>query len=342
MTSSCVRSIALSSLVLALAGASSGQDSPKSPFPAGSEKAVAAVHQLDPGAVVSEVALPQDFGAGTEDGSPLFWVVKLRRNGIDQQLKITPEGTIILLPQTVDEKDLPRAVAEAIQRGGKILRCEKQEARATLRYVALAKPMIHYVVQLAKDGERKRLDVDADGRVRSSHALGSDTEATEETPPSAKDAATTDAEIPGDAAKAVAAVKAIVPKMVFKGVEEVGYLDGTGDMEVLNYEVEFFLDGAEREWNASPDGIVIQVPADVGPETLPAAVRQTLARETGWETKKIVKEETRAGLKFVPLEKAKVVYLAEMNKEGQTTKVRFHQDGSRVDEIDPKALLGRK
>jgi hypothetical protein len=336
--------MALPSLVLALAGASFGQDSSKSSFPAGSEKAVEAVRQLGPGAVVSEVSLPKDFGAGTEDGSPLFWVVNLRRDGIDQQLKITPEGTIILLPQTVDEKDLPRAIADAIARevgGGKVLRCEKQEARATLRYVALVKPMVHYVVQLAKDGERKRLDVAADGRVRSSHDLGSAKEATEETP-SAKDAATTDAEIPADAAKAVAAVKAILPKMVFKGVEEVGYLDGTGDLEVLNYEVEFFLDGEPREWNATPDGIVIQVPTEIDAETLPAAVRQTLARETGWETRKIVKEETRAGLKFVPLEKAKVVYLAEMNKDGQPTKVRFHLDGSRIDEIDPKALLGRK
>ncbi len=313
-------------------------------FPAGAERAVRAVRDVYPDAIVSEVSPPQGFGAGTEDGSALFWVVSFRSQQTDQQLKVTPGGVIILLPRSVDDKDLPTAVADAVKRessGAKVIRRERQEARATLRYAALAKPQVCYVAHLSKAGASKRIEVAADGKVLQSMNLESDVETEESTEP-AVNPAVKEAEVPPAAARVVEAVRAILPKMVFRGVEEVGYLDGTGEMEVLNYEVEFFLDGVAREWNATPDGIVIQVPTPVGAETLPVPVQATLTKEADWKIQKLVRQETRAGLKFVQLEKPKVVYLVDLEKDGKPAKVRFRSDGTKIDEIDPMALLGKQ
>lgn len=312
-------------------------------FPAGSEKAVQAVRELYPDAAVRAVSAPRGFGADAEDGSALFWVVGFRSKDADHQLNVTPEGVVILLPRTVEAAELPAPVAAALSQetaGAKLLRLEKQEMRATLRYAALAQPAVCYVATLAQSGESKRLEIAPDGRVLHSTSLGNGGESGEEAPP-VQDPAAKQAEVPAEAAKAVAAVRAILPRMFFRGVEEVGYLDGIGQMEVLNYEVEFFLDGVAKEWNATPDGIVIQVPTPVEADSLPAPVRATLAQNAGWEIRKLVQEETRAGLKFVPLETPKVVYLAEFERAGKPVKVRFQPDGTRIEEIDPRALLGK-
>lgn len=334
-------SLSLFAIALALPALARGAQDQDLPFSPGSEKAVRTIRDACPDAVVREVRAPVDFGADSEDGSPLFWVLKLQRHGAQQELKVTPDGIVIVLPRTIDERDLPKSVADAMNKeaaGASVLSREQQETRATLRYVALTTPKVHYVVHVAKDSETARLDVSADGTVLHRYSLGRETE-----PKAAGDAgAREDAKVPPAAARAVAAVRAIVPSMVLAGVEEVGYLDGTGEIEVLNYEVEFWLDGTHREWNASPDGIVIEVPSQITLASLPATVRATLAQQAGWEVKKIVREETRAGLKFVALERPKRVYVAEIERDGKPVKLRFHADGGRFEPVDPRGSLGKK
>jgi hypothetical protein len=274
----------------------------------------------------------------------LFWVVRYRRGDKDgdQQLRVTPDGVIIQLPQPMALADLPQPVADALAKaagGRQVLRAEKQETRATLAYAALTPPKISYVAVLGKDGQSRRLDLSASGEVLQRRELGSEHAEAPVAAPGAEEVAK-DGDYPAAAAKAVAAVKQILPHVRIKGVEEVGYLDGTGTMEVLNYEVEFFQDGVEKEWSASPDGIVIQVPVPVDAAALPAAARDALANETGWATTKLVKEETRAALKFVALERPKVIYVVEVQQDGKPGKLKFRPDGSRVEDIDPRALLG--
>jgi hypothetical protein len=308
--------------------------------PSGKEKAAQAVRDLYRDATIGDVKEP-----GAESGmGGLFWVVKFRRAGkdSDQQLSVTPDGVIIHLPQQVTVAELPKSVADALAKeAGKVVRTEKQEMRATLVYAALPAPEVHYVAVLAKDAQSRRLDLSASGEVLQRHEL--DTEAGEE-PEKAPTAAemAKDGDYPAEAAKAVAAVKRILPHVTIKGVEEVGYLDGTGDMQVLNYEVEFFQDGVQKEWSASPDGIVIHVPMPVEAAALPPAVAKAIAGEAGWTAKRLVKEETRAALKFTALSQPRVIYVAQVEQDGKQGTLKFRPDGSRIEEVDPRALLGGK
>ncbi len=316
-------------------------------FPAGSEKAVRAVRAALPGAVVTEVARSDDFGTGAGKGVPLSWNVKLRDHERDSTLMVTPEGAIVLLPRPIEDKDLPAAVRAAVSQecsGAKIRRLERQETGATLRYAALERTEIGYFAQLSKDSERRRLEFGADGKVLRSVDLGSSTEAGEqgeEAPPPAQPVDFREPAVEPDAARAVAAVRAVLPRMVFRGVEEVGFLDGMNEMSVLNYEVEFYLDGVAGEWNATPEGIVIRVPSPIGLETAPAAVRKALAVDAAWKVEKLVREETRAGLRFVALPQPKIGYLVEFEKDGKPQSLRFKPDGTKIVDVDPRALLGK-
>ncbi len=316
-------------------------------FPAGSEKAVSAVRTAIPDAVVSEVSVPKDFGADAGDGQVLFWSIKLRSHQTDKELRVTPDGLIVLLPRPIEEGELPSPVRDAVNReaaGATVLRRERQETRATLRYTALARPEVSYIANVSAAGASKRLELTADGQLQHSIDLGSHDEAgqeAEESPKPSSDQEPKEADVPSDAARAVAAVRALVPGMVFRGVEVVGYLDGTSEMEVLNYEVEFFLEGVAKEWNATPDGIVIQVPKPIALEATPAPVRRALTKDGAWKIDKLVQEETRAGLKFVALPTPKVVYLVDLEKDGKTRAVRFRADGTKIEEINPMAMLGK-
>ena len=319
-------------------------------FPAGSEKAVSVACRAVPGAKVAEVTKPVEFGAEAADGSPLFWVVKLtsQENSAarERSLSVTPEGVIILLPQEVSESELPQAIAVAATKaaaGGKILHRERQETRATLKYAALDKPEVQYVVEVASAAGVRRLEMTADGKTIDSRQLGAEnSEEQDKTPASANATPTMDGEYPAEAAAAVLAVKTILPHVTIKGVEEVGFIDGTGQMSVLNYEVEFFEDGVEKEWNASPDGIVITVPHAIESAALPAAIRAAVAKEAGAKIRKAVKQETRAGLKFVALPEAKVIYEVEFEQNGKSVKRKWNPDGSKVEEVDVALLMGGK
>ena len=104
--------------------------------------------------------------------------------------------------------------------------------------------------------------------------------------------------------------------------------DGTGDIEILTYEVEFVTKGIEREMVASPEGVIPHLWAPVEAKDLPKAVTDALDKAApGAKIEKARAFEIRASLRFGALEKAKVLH--RPGREGR-------QD------TDPQAQAGRR
>jgi hypothetical protein len=320
-------------------------DDPK-PFPKGSEKAVKAVQQALPKATVDAVEQPKGFGADPKGEAPLFWTVRFHVNDDKQELAVTPDGVIIRFPQAVEVKDLPDKVKDGLTKAAgdaKVLKVERQETRAAIRYAALDKPEAVYHADVVKGDKTTRVQVAADGTVLSSAAKEEKKPAKEADKPCQGGAANDDAkaddkkkpDIPEAAAKAVKAVKDEFPDAEITGVETVGYSDGTGPLEVLNWEVEYTLKGAEHELNVTPDGVIIQLALPVQAKDLPKAVADALAKEVpDGKVQNVTKVETRAGLKFVALPKAKVLFAATLDDKVKTV-VRLRDDGTVVKDENP-------
>ena len=77
------------------------------------------------------------------------------------------DGTIMRVPTSVEAKDLPRPVADAAEKAakdGKLLGTDKNEVRATLKYVAFDKAKVQqYAVEVVKDEKRSRVTLNAEG-----------------------------------------------------------------------------------------------------------------------------------------------------------------------------------
>jgi hypothetical protein len=289
-------------------------------FPMGSEKAVAAVKAALPKAVIDEVAEPKGFGGSGGKGTPLFWGVRLHAGGRKLDLSVTPEGVIIRLPIAVEVKDLPKPVANAVARaapGETVKGAEKNEMRATLKYVALDKPRVRqYAVDVSKDGRKSRFVVSPEGRTARATAVPAQKKAAR---PAKKFA------IPAKAVKAVAALKVLYPDLALVKITHEVFDDGTGDLEILTYEVEFVSKGIEREIVASPEGVIPHLWAPVAARDLPKAVTDALDKAApGAKVEKARAFEIRASLRFGALKKAKVYYTVRVEKDGRerTLKVR--------------------
>jgi hypothetical protein len=307
--------------------AQSGKSKPKA-FPKGSEKAVAGVRAALPKAVIDEVAEPKGFGGSGGKGKPLFWSVRLHAGGKKLDLSVTPEGVIIRLPTPVEVKDLPRPVAVAVARtapGEKIKRAEKNEMRATLKYVELDKPRVRqYAVDVSKDGRKTRFVVSPGGRSARATAVPAEKKAAR---PANKFA------IPAKATKAVAALKALYPDLAVVQITHEVFDDGTGDLEILTYEVEFVTKGIEREMVASPEGVIPHLWAPVAAKDLPKAVTDALAKAApGARVEKARAFEIRASLRFGALKKAKIYYTVWVEKDGR----------ERILKVKPRGDLIRK
>lgn len=144
-----------------VAGAAQTGEDKASAFPKGSEKAVAAVRAAIPKAQIDEAAEPKGFGGSGGKGTPLFWTVRFHAGKKKQELSVTPEGVIIRLPVRVEVKDLPKPVADAIAKtapGETVKSAEKNEMRATLKYVAIDKARVQrYAIDVSKDGKTTRV-----------------------------------------------------------------------------------------------------------------------------------------------------------------------------------------
>jgi hypothetical protein len=295
-------------------------------FPKGSEKAVAAVRAAFPKAEIDEAVEPKGFGGSGGKGTPLFWSVRFHVGEMKQEVSVTPEGVIIRLPIPVAAKDLPRPVADAVAKaapGEKIRRAEKQEMRATLKYVALPKAHVRqYAIDVSKDGKATRFVVSPDGKNVRTTAIRAEKKADKP----AKELA-----IPAKAAKAVAALKALYPNAVVKQITHEVFDDGTGELEILTYEVEFVTKGIEREMVASPEGVIPHLWAPVAAKDLPKAVTDALAKAApGAKIDKARAFEIRASLRFGALEKPKVYYTVQVEKDGKARTLKLKSGGDLI------------
>ena len=123
----------------------------------------------------------------------------------------------------------------------------KLETRGVVRYVALPEPVIRYTARLEGEGGRS---APRSPRWQDSRQPGCQgTQA----PAVPKNPRKEDGPIPEPAARAVKAMREVFPTMVFDLVEEVPYVDSTTEtMTMVWYEVEFYLDGEKKEFNATP------------------------------------------------------------------------------------------
>jgi hypothetical protein len=297
--------------------------------PKGSEKAVAAVRAALPKAEIDEVAEPKGFGGSGGKGTPLFWSVRLHTGDRKQELSVTSEGLIIRLPTPVEVNDLPKAVADGVAKaapGETIKNAEKNEMRATLKYVAFDKPHVQqYAVDVSKDGKTTRYVVGADGKSVKATDIRAEKKA---------DKPEKELDIPAKAAKAVAAIKGLYPDGVVKQITHEVFDDGTGDIEILTYEIEFVTKGIEREMVASPEGVIPHLWVSIETKDLPKAVTDALDKAApGAKIEKARAFELRASLRFGPLEKAKTYYTVKVEKDAKERTLKLKPDGSVIKEL---------
>lgn len=295
-------------------------------LPSGSEKAVAAVRTAFPKAEIDAAEEPKGFGGSGGKGTPMFWIVRLHTGEEKQELSVLPEGVIIRLPVAVDVKDLPKAVAEAVAKAApneKVQRAEKNEMRATMKYVALDKPQVQqYAIDVTSDGKTTRYTVSPDGK----NVKAGDIKAEKKAEKPAKEF-----EVPAKAAKAVAALKALYPDLAVLQITHEVFDDGTGEIEILTYEVEFVTQGIEREMVASPEGIIPHLWAPVETKDLPKAVTDAIEKAApGAKIEKARAFEIRASLRFGALETPKVYYTARIETDGKPRTIKVKPDGGLI------------
>src|SRR5262249_55490204 len=155
-------------------------------------------------------------------------LVRFRTGAKKQELSVTPEGVIIRLPLLIEVKDLPKPVADAVAMtapGETVKSAEKNEMRATLKYVAFDKARIQkYAIDVSKDGTKTRFIVSPDGKSAKAATIAAEKKA---------DKPAKEFEVPAKAAKAVAALKALHPDLAVLKITHEVFDDGTGDIEIL-------------------------------------------------------------------------------------------------------------
>lgn len=316
-----------------LAGPTPGAaaDDKQPAIPKGSEKAVAGVRSAFPKGEIDEVAEPKGFGGSGGKGTPMFWSVKFHVGEKKYELSVLPDGTIMRLPTPVEAKDLPKPVADAVAKAAPdatIRSAEKNEMRVTLKYVAFDKPQVRqYVIDVVKDKKRSRVTMTGDAKDVKVTELKDEKESGTKAVPKG-------IEVPEKAAKSVAALKALYPDMVVVQITTEVFDDGTGDIEILTYEVEFFSKGVKHEMVASPEGVIPHLWATVEPKNLPKAVTDAVDKAVPGATVEGVKSfEFRASLRFGAIEKPKVYYSVSVEKDGKTSTVRVKPDGTVIKDL---------
>jgi hypothetical protein len=235
--------------------------------------------------------------------------------------------------KAVDPKDLPREITEAAARnapGASIKKAQKQEIRHTLKYVAFDKSRVQaYQATIVKDDRRTRVQLAPDGKVLSKQAVAAKDAAKDKKETRSDDGK--DIDIPAKARKAVKAIKGLYPDAVVKEITTEVYQDPSGIVDVLTYEIEFLNKGTKHEMVASPEGVIPHLWKSIAADDLPRAIADALAREVpGSKVESARQFEIRAGLQFAALEKPRVVYQLELEKEGSSSKLHLRADGTVV------------
>lgn len=332
-------------LNLVATGADSSPASQGTGLPAFSEQAVEAFRKAFPDAVLDEVIRPTGLEGGAADAAPLFWTINYRVKDRKGSARIAPDGVIIRTQATVEVKELPAAVANAVQEaaaGATLKEVQRHESLATMKCVAREKPGVSYAVIVEQEKKRFQVAVGADGTVQGTTPVGEagTKGAVDETGERAAPAPAGQAKevpVPPEAAKAVQAVREAYPQAVLTDVESTVYDDGTGHISVIWYEVEFLVSGREKTVLASPEGVFLE-PLDrsVDIKDLPAAVVAAVGKQLpGGVITSATRHETGADLRFVALEASRVTYVGQIEKEGTESSVTFAPDGKSIEPFRP-------
>jgi hypothetical protein len=244
---------------------------------------------------------------------------------------------------SVNPQDLPREITDAAAKnapGATLKKAQKQEIRHTLKYVAFDKPQVQsYQATVVKDDQRIRVQLAPDGKKLSAKPVAE--QKGKEAPADDKK----EIEIPEKASKSVKAIKELYPDAVVKEITTEVYQDHSGTVDVLTYEIEFITKGTKREMVASPEGIIPHLWKPITEKELPKAVADALTKEVpGGKVESAAQYEIRAGLQFAPLDKPRIVYQLELEKDSQASKLNLRADGTPVPAPvrpgKPRAFLG--
>ncbi len=312
------------------------------PLPADSDTAYKAFARALPNAKLIAVEAPKDFGMSAADGGALFWTFRYELEGVKSEVPITPDGLIVRLTKRISAYALPPAVAATLakeSKGAKITSYERQEIGATLKLVALKEPSISHLITAKQKGKTFLIAVSASGKAGSPNEIttsgeGGEADEKGEGQPITKPKGI---QVPKEQQLAVDAVKKAYHGAVVVAVEEVGYEDGSGDMAVLYYEVEFPWHGRIKEGHATPDGLMLDMDRVIEPKYLPRTVRDAVTHALPGAAIQSAKSlEGHAGPKFVALDHSKTIYLFGLEKNGKASTLRIASDGSVVKVFDPK------
>lgn len=261
---------------------------------------------------------------GSEDPKPTKKDEAKQDNPLQALQEAFSKGVTL---KDVEPKELPKEISEAVAKnapGATIKKCQKQEIRHTLKYVAFDKPKVQsYQATIVKEDKRVLVQLAPDGKVLSSRPVTAKKEATEDDKK--------EIEIPAKASKAVKAIKQLYPDAIVKEITTEVYQDPSGIVDILTYEVEFMSKGSKREMVASPEGIIPHLWTGAAEKELPKVVADALAKEVaGGKIESIVQFELRAGLQFAPLDEPRVIYQFELEKDSKASKLNLRADGTPV------------
>lgn len=228
----------------------------------------------------------------------------------------------------VEVKDLPKVISDGAAKarpGTTVRKAQRLEIKHTLKYIASEKPQVQiYQAILVNGDKRTQVQVAPDGKKLNARPLPA-----KKAEPDKKADAPKEIDIPEKASKAVKAIKELYPKAVVAEITTEVFQDPSGTVDVLTYEIEFFVDGVKHEMVASPEGVVPRAWKQIAEKDLPKEVAQTLAKEEG-KIESVSRYEIRASLQFGPLDKPRIVYQLEVEKDGTNSKLNLRADGSVV------------
>lgn len=126
-------------------------------------------------------------------------------------------------------------------------------------------------------------------------------------------------------AAVVDSLEAAFPKATIGEVE----LEKEGGLYL--YEVELTQNGQETEVTVSPEGVIVEVEAELAMKDLPKAVADAITKAAGGaKIEEIEREEIRAVVrdgKLVKLEKPTITYEAEFRKGDKEIEIHLAPDG---------------
>ncbi len=136
-------------------GVYAGRDKCKKKLP----KAVkAAVKALCPDGEIKEFK--------KEKKSLKVYEVEVDVNGVEIEIKVACDGTVVKVETEQDVNSLPAAVAKAVgKKGGEVVEADKKVVYAELKLVKLAAPVTTYEIKTKKDGKTTEMKIADDGKI---------------------------------------------------------------------------------------------------------------------------------------------------------------------------------